>query len=109
MKEFENEWYIKQILNYYKNTIVSGVYPDYEWIEQRNFCTICARAIELTCEDIGFVMPLDMFFKWTTDGSLTDYDGHGYFLDKEGKRLGLVNFFTATYPEDAVYVAWYNK
>ena len=49
MREFENEWYIKQILDYYKNTIISGVYPDYEWIEQRNFCTICARAIELTC------------------------------------------------------------
>lgn len=107
MREFENEWYIKQIIAY-QNEVLRG-YADYEWIEKQNLLTVCARAIELTCEDIGFVMPLDMFFEWTTNGSLTDYDGHGYFLDKEGKRLELVNFFTTRYPEDAVYVAWYNK
>ena len=109
MRDFKNEWFIKSILDYYKNTIVSGLYPEYEWIEQRNFCTICARAIELTCEDIGFVMPLDMFLKWETEGSLTDYDGHGYWLDKNGERIKLINFFSDVYPEDAVYVAWYNK
>ena len=107
MREFENEWYIKQIIYYYNDALKN--YEDYEQLEKANLLTICIRAIELTCEDIGFVMPLDMFFKWTTDGYLTDYDGHGYFLDKEGKRLMLVNFFTTAYPEDAVYVAWYNK
>lgn len=109
MREFENEWYIRQILDYYKNTIISGVYPDYEWIEQRNFCTVCARAIELTCERNGFVMPLDMFFEWTALGALTDYDGYGYYCDINGEAIANVDFVTATYPEDTVYVAWYNK
>lgn len=109
MREFEKEWCIRQILDYYKNTIISGVYPDYEWIEQRNLCTVCAHAIELTCESIGFVMPLDMFFKWTTTGYLTDYDGHGYYYDINGEAIADVDFVSGLYPEEAVYVAWFNK
>lgn len=107
MKEFENEWYIKQIIYYYNNALKN--YEDYEQLEKANLLTVCARAIELTCESIGLVMPLDMFFEWTSTGYLTDYDGHGYYYNINGEAIADVDFVSGLYPEEAVYVAWFNK
>lgn len=105
--EFKHDWKIRNILNYFKDTY--RCVDDYDF-DQKDFLTnSCSRAIELTCKDFGFVMPIDMFCEWVKAGYITDYDGIGYFLDYEGNRLEGDVFDEYFVPDDALFVAWYNK
>jgi hypothetical protein len=105
---FDKTWEIKCILNYYTEYL-RGV-DDYDDEERDEIRNICAKAIELTCQDIGFVMPIDMFIDWTNYGSITPYDGSGYFLDENGQRIGPLTWSDKDEQvQDAVFVAWYNK
>jgi hypothetical protein len=55
-------------------------------------------------------MPIDMFIDWTNYGSITPYDGSGYFLDENGQRIGPLTWSDKDEQvQDAVFVAWYNK
>ena len=68
---------------------------------------ISAKAIELNTTEDGFIMPAEMFIDEALMGYYTPYDGHGYWLDKDGNQLSLIDFVIC--PEDAVFAAWYNK
>ena len=104
---FDKTWEIKCILNYYTEYL-RGV-DDYDDEERDEIRNICAKAIELTCQDKGFVMPIEMFCELVRAGSITDYDGIGYFLDYEGNRLDGDIFDEFYCPACALFVAWYNK
>ena len=73
-----------------------------------------AQAIELNCKNgYGLIMPIDMCIEWVARGSIIDYDGTGYLLDKDGERIGgmrcNVSFLQKAKEKDACFVAWYNK
>jgi hypothetical protein len=104
---FDKTWEIKCILNYYTDYLYGMDDDDEERDEIRD---ICAKAIELTCQDIGFVMPIDMFIDWTNYGSITPYDGSGYFLNENGQRIAPLTWTDKDEQvQDAVFIAWYNK
>lgn len=100
---FKNTWEIKCLINYAREYIGDSDAETKQTIEE------IAQAIELTCQDIGFVMPIEMFLDWAIDGFITDYDGIGYWLDKDGNRICRFNFYDDSLPEEAMFVAWYNK
>lgn len=105
---FDKTWEIKCILNYYTECLRGLDDDSYE--ERNEIRNICAQAIEFTYQDFGFVMPLDMFVDWANSGFITSYDGHGYFLDENGKRIAPITWTKEDEMiQDAVFVAWYNK
>ena len=104
---FEHDWKIRNILDYFKEAY--RCIDDYDFDQQDFLTNNCSRAIELTCQGDGFVMPIEMFNEWIKVGSITDYDGFGYFLDYEGNRLDGDVFNRFYHPADALFVAWYNK
>lgn len=73
-----------------------------------------AQAIELTVKDnCGLIMPIDDFIDSVKTGSIMDYDGCGYLINKDGERIGSlycdVSFLLGAKDGGAVFVAWYNK
>lgn len=73
-----------------------------------------SKAIELTMKDnCGLIMPIDECINWVEGGSINDYDGHGYLLDKDGEKIGSmrcnVDFLLRAKEGGAYFVAWYNK
>ena len=107
MREFKYDWKIRSILDYFKETY--RCIDDCDFDQQDFLINNCSRAIELTCQDIGFVMPVDMFCEWVKVGYITDYDGFGYFLDYEGNKLDGDIFDEFYCPACAEFVVWYNK
>lgn len=58
----------------------------------------------------GELMTIETFIKYQEDGSFVSYDGSGYYLDWDGNELGSVNWRDCNqYPDNTVFVAWYNK
>ena len=59
------------------------------------------------------IMPIDMCFDWVKSKSITDYDGVGDLLDKDGKEIGDMccdaSFLQKAKENGACFVAWYNK
>ena len=105
--EFKYDWKIRQILQYFQVAVRCTDDHDFN---QRDFLVgSCGRAIELICQGDGFVMPIEMFCEWVKAGTITDYDGFGYFLDYEGNRLDGDVFDEFYCPACALFVAWYNK
>ena len=57
--------------------------------------------------------PIVTIDTWVKTGSIIDYDGHGYLLDKYGERIDYmccdVSFLEKAKENGACFVAWYNK
>lgn len=105
--EFKHDWKIKRILNYFQVSVRST--NDYDFDERDYLLGSCGRAIELNCQTDGFVMPIDMFCEWVNAGTITPYDGTGHYLDYEGNKVEGYIFDEFYCPENAEFVAWYNK
>ena len=78
-----------------------------------NLDNLYSKAIYLQAQnDCGFIMPSHMFYSWVRCGSLTDYDGHGAFLDWDGKKQKYVQC-SSSWLEDKIeqypFVIWFNK
>lgn len=103
--KFDNTWEIACLINYARENVSDNPREDDE-----NVDTI-AKAIELTCkpDEIGFVMPIDMFIDWVEQGGIGPYDGHGYYLDEHGDRIERIDFYSDKIPENIEFIAWYNK
>ena len=114
---FELTWYIGVLMNAYADSIkpLETKKLDYGGCErEESLEELYAQAIELTCkENCGLIMPIDMCIDWVESTSITDYDGHGYLLDKNGERIGSmrcsVSFLQSAKEKEAVFVAWCNK
>lgn len=58
----------------------------------------------------GDLMLVEMFNTCARSGGFIPYDGSGYYIDFNGNELGSINWYNIEdYPEEAVFVAWYNK
>lgn len=63
-------------------------------------------------EGFGLFYPIDDFIDEVKHGSIIDYDGIGYLLNKDGNRLKVVKCnseWLEHQKPQAVFVAWYNK
>ena len=61
---------------------------------------------------IGIVLRTEHFAEWVKGGFVTAYDGHGYFVNAEGKDGPMVGFNPTTIKtkaKDYPYVRWCNK
>lgn len=114
---FNMTWEIGVLMNAYAEKIKSLETDkfDFEKHEQKEALEeIYAQAIELTAkDDCGLIMPIDECIDWVKSGSIIDYDGHGYLLDKDGEKIGgmhcNVSFLQKAKESGACFVAWYNK
>ena len=105
--EFNHDWEIKSILDYFKGTY--RCINDYDFDQQDFLTNSCSRAIELTCQGNGFVMPIEMFCEWVERSYITTLDGFGYFLDYEGNKVSGDIFNEYCISDEVMFVAWYNK
>ena len=114
---FNMTWEIGVLMNAYTEKIkpLETEKFDYEKHEQKEALEeLYAQAIELTVKDnCGLIMPIDECIGWVSSGSIIDYDGHGYLLDKDGGRIGDMccnaSFLQKSKEKGVVFVAWYNK
>ena len=57
-----------------------------------------------------YLVRAETFKQEVMDGSFNNYDGIGYYLDWDGNEIGGVDCSNMRHiPENAVFVAWYNK
>ena len=108
-KDVEQSWELSCLASSWEKEVES----DISSFDQDNIDNLYARAICLQVkEDYGFVMPSHMFYRWVKNIVLTDYDGHGYFLNWEGYEQEYVQC-NINWLEDKIekypFVAWYNK
>lgn len=68
--------------------------------------------IQTAPNTIGLILRTEHFAEWVKSGTVTSYDGHGYFVDNDGVDGPMVSFNqkqilnkAETYP----YVRWCNK
>ena len=58
----------------------------------------------------AYFVPVAEFLQDAINGSFNEYDGHGYWVDWDGNEIGSVSWEDgAEMPDDAFFVAWYNK
>ena len=73
---------------------------------------IQAMKLATTVEIFSFAyfVPAEEFIQDAINGSFNEYDGHGYWVDWDGNEICGISWEDgATMPDDAVFVAWYNK
>ena len=109
---FNSTWEIQVLMSACRDEL-DKIEPN-EWTIKEKIEDIYAQAIELTVKDnCGLIMPIDECIRWVKSGSIIDYDGHGYALDKEGNRIERmycnIKCLEALKEKGACFVAWYNK
>ena len=73
---------------------------------------IQAMTLVTSIEKLSFAyfVPAEVFIEQAYQGCFTGYDGSGYWVDWDGNEIGRFSFSAgAKMPDDAVFVAWYNK
>ena len=117
-----DDWTIRSVLEnyatkYFQNEIhyIAGDtnYKEYNDIKEKNI-ELAIQAIKLifTKEFYAFcdLMPVEYFVDSAISGHFIPFDGVGYYVAFDGTELGAVNWDNPRiYPEEAVFVAWYNK
>jgi hypothetical protein len=114
---YDMTWEIGVLINSYAEKIKPLETEKYDYEKERQkeaLEELYAQAIELTVkDDCGLIIPIDECIAWVKSGSIVDYDGHGYLLDKDGKRCGgmccSVSVLQLAKENGAHFVAWYNK
>lgn len=102
-KIIADEYTVKDVVYTLQNYLASHV--DYQ--DAANAATIVAQ------EGFGICFSIDDFISSVKDGFFIDYDGTGYFVDKEGKKLSRIHcdskWLENNTPADAFGIMWYNK
>ena len=58
----------------------------------------------------AYFVPAEKFIQDAINGIVNEYDGNGYWVDWDGNEICDISWeIGATMPDDAVFVAWYNK
>lgn len=106
----DNTWEIMTIISHFNDKV-----KDISWYsdECKKLKELYAQAIRIQCnEKYGYVLTIDDFIESVRCTGFTDYDGSGYFLDKDGNRhdnvrcnIGWLSKFKNKFP----YVLWFNK
>lgn len=105
-----NTWELMCIISHFNDRVKDlKHYSD----EYKAYEELYAQNIRLQCkEQYGYVLTLDDFIENVRCTCFTDYDGHGYFLDKNGERYGYIRCdvkWLEKYKPTFTYVLWFNK
>lgn len=112
MREVD-DWTLKNML--------SDFYQDFRALdakrahldEKENLIDHYVHLVKLAFErkEFGDLMTVENFERCCQEGSFINYDGHGYYLDYDGNKLGYVDCRDTSedWPDKAAFVAWYNK
>lgn len=105
-----NTWELMHIISNFNDRVKDlNSYSE----EYRAYEELYAQAIRLQCkEEYGYVLTLDDFIENVRDTFFTNYDGTGYFLDKNGERYGCVRCdveWLEKFKPSFTYVLWFNK
>lgn len=58
----------------------------------------------------SYFVPAEEFIQDVMNGSFNEFDGCGYWIDWDGNEIDYFGWGeNATMPDNAVFVAWYNK
>ena len=58
----------------------------------------------------AYFVPAEDFIQGAINGSFNEYDGNGFWIDWNGNEIDYFSWEDgAKMPDDAVFVAWYNK
>lgn len=99
---------IEKLKTSYKNKEIdiSKYYADKDVYE-----LLFAQAIKLLfSQEVGDIFLVEDFIAAEKSGGFIPYDGSGYFIDLFGKEVGYINWSNLDdYPDEAVFVSWYNK
>ena len=114
---FDSTWEIGVLIDTYADEIEPLKSETYDYEKERQkeeIQKLYAQSIELTAKKgYGLTMPIDMAIDWVKRGSIIDYDGMGYVLDKSGGEIESmecdVSFLQRAKENGACFVAWYNK
>lgn len=98
---WENKEAIKSALIRYE--IALGRYPASDELRD-NFVDLIANSID---HDLCDLYTVDEMREMFADGSISFYDGHGYWLDEDFNKIAWISYNPI--PEKAVWADWYNK
>lgn len=105
-----NTWEIMTIISHFNDRIknVDKYSSEYDALKE-----LYAEAIRIQCkEEYGYVLTLDDFIESVKSTGFTDYDGCGYFLDKDGTKCDYVRCnakWLSKFKDKFPYVLWFNK
>lgn len=69
-----------------------------------SFIDLIVNSIE---HDLCDLYTVDEIREMFADGSVSFYDGHGYWLDRGFNQIAMINYDPI--PKNAVWADWYNK
>lgn len=99
---------IEKLETSYKNKEIdiSKYYADKDTYE-----LLFAQAVKLLfAREFGDIFLIEDFIVSAKNGGFIPYDGTGIFIDLFGKEVGYINWDNLDdYPNEATFVAWYNK
>ena len=99
---------IEKIETSYKNNKIdiSKYYADKDTCE-----LLFAQAVKLLfAREFGDIFLVEDFITSAKNGGFIPYDGTGVFIDLFGNEVGDINWNNLDdYPEEAIFVDWYNK
>ena len=99
---------IEKLKTSYKNKEIdiSKYYADKDAYE-----LLFAQAIKLLfSQEVGDIFLVEDFIAAAKSGGFIPYDGSGCFIHLFGKEVGYINWSNLDdYPDEAVFVSWYNK
>lgn len=99
---------IEKIETSYKNNKIdiSKYYADKDTCE-----LLFAQAVKLLfAREFGDIFLIEDFIASAKNGGFIPYDGTGVFIDLFGNEVGDINWNNLDdYPEEAIFVDWYNK
>lgn len=99
---------IEKLKTSYKNKEIdiSKYYTDKDTYE-----LLFAQAVKLLfAQKFGDIFLVEDFITSAKNGGFIPYDGTGVFIDLFGKEVGYINWDNLDdYPNEAIFVEWYNK
>ena len=102
-------------------------YSVYNFLYNKNFKEMSYDETLKICNDIveiininqkngnnyGTIFPISEFIYDVKSDSITDYDGFGYFINKDGNYISSIicnfDWLNKNIPKEAKYVVWFNK
>ena len=107
-KDYKNGEYT-EVINGLTITDWNTYYADKEYTQK---VYIQAMILVTSIERLSFAyfVPVEEFIQDAMNGSFNEYDGNGFWIDWNGNEIDRFSWEDgATMPDNAIFVAWYNK
>ena len=107
-KDYKNGEYTEVIngltMNYWNTYHADKEYTQKVYIQAMMLVTSIERL------SFAYFVPVEEFIQDAMNGSFNEYDGNGFWIDWNGNEIDRFSWEDgATMPDNAIFVAWYNK